>query len=734
MELRRVSTGVFIVHIPEAHLDVLCACPPDIVKTLMKRGFILETSQDGRVFETGPNAILLSDITVQGGAFCNMAEFPILHMYYNQGMIIPGHPNNTGRKPIIMGLTQQLQAQSSYLFRGTYGLANSEEMVEAGIKPEVAREILKYKNRFAGGKMRQPEEDIDFIPVDSGAAELPGGVRVERRGVNIYAFRCGNEVVEVDLNLKPGEVYETPVKLDYHKVKLDYFSVLHIGEGNGWDKDRPCMSSIVIFQGKIYLIDTGPNILNSLTALGISVNEIEGIFHTHAHDDHFAGLTSLTRTDHRLKYYATPLIRSSVMKKLAALTSQPEKSFANTFDFRDLRFNKWNNIDGLEVMPVLSMHPVETTILIFRALWEGGYKTYVHLADIPSLQMMDDYLIKADDATPLASRLREDLAEAMFAPADLKKVDAGGGSIHGNALDFEGDRSAKIVLSHTSSEFTAEQKEIGSNAAFGAQDELIESNRDYVLPLARGYLESHFPTAAKYDLDMLLNCPVVLLNSGEFVVRRGIESQYLYLVLGGVVEVIDSAKNVQRMVSAGTLVGELSALTGEPPTATYRTKSFAFLLQIPADLYSGFVQRNLDIKETLRLSERTLFLQGTWLFGEVISSTVQNRIAQEASELKVRASEQIGGDNDSCLYLVRSGQARLMFDETEVDIVSQGQFFGEESVFFKRSSMMTAYAVRDTRLFVIPAQILSGIPVAVWKLLEVYERRLMSFGNLVSKR
>jgi hemerythrin len=371
--------------------------------------------------------------------------------------------------------------------------------------------------------------------------------------------------------------------------------------------------------------------------------------------------------------------------------------------------------------------------LIFRTLWEGGYKTYVHLADIPSLKVMDDYLIKADDATTLASRLREDLSEAMFSPADVKKVDAGGGSIHGDARDFEGDRSAKIVLSHTSSEFTNEQKEIGSNAAFGTQDVLIKSTRDYTLPLARGYLESHFPNATKYDLDMLLNCPVMSLNSGEFVIRKGIETEYLYLVLGGVVEMIDSSRNIQRNVLAGTLIGELSALRGETPNATYRTKSFANLLQIPADLYIGFVQRNLDIKETLRLSERTLFLQGTWLFGEAISSTVQNRIAQVATELRVRAGDKVGEDNDDCLYLVRDGQARLMFDETQVDLVGPGQFFGEESVFFKRSSMMTAFAVRNTQLFVIPAQILSGIPVAVWKLLEVYERRLMSFGSLVSK-
>jgi hemerythrin len=57
-----------------------------------------------------------------------------------------------------------------------------------------------------------------------------------------------------------------------------------------------------MYLGKVYLIDAGPNIVHVLRALGIDISEIEGIFHTHAHDDHFAGLPTLMHSDHRLKY------------------------------------------------------------------------------------------------------------------------------------------------------------------------------------------------------------------------------------------------------------------------------------------------------------------------------------------------------------------------------------------------------------------------------------------------
>jgi hemerythrin len=45
-----------------------------------------------------------------------------------------------------------------------------------------------------------------------------------------------------------------------------------------------------------------------------------------------------------------------------------ESRFENLFDVHDLDFDVWNNVDGLEVKPVLSPHPVETNILFFRAM------------------------------------------------------------------------------------------------------------------------------------------------------------------------------------------------------------------------------------------------------------------------------------------------------------------------------------------------------------------------------
>ena len=450
IEKIQIMTGVYWVGIPEAQLYVLCGCPADSIKHLMKLGLIKSITDKGAVYETGPNAILLSDILVQNGNFSNLAEFPVLQMLYRQGMILPNHPNNTGIKPILIGVKKQVKAQMEYIYRGNYGLTSVEEMTEVGLSEAQAQEYMRLKLKFAFGEILPTERLLDSRVLEQTPVEIRNGVWIKRTGVNHYVFEYKGEQVEVNLNLKSHETYDPTYELGFHEVQKEYFAVVHSGEGDGWDIHRPCMSSILIFQGNLYLIDAGPNIVHTLTALGISANEIEGIFHTHAHDDHFSGLTTLIRTDHRIKYYATALVRASVSKKLSALMSLKEDPLSRYFDVHDLEFDQWNNINGLEVLPIFSPHPVETSIFTFRALWENGYKTYSHFADIVAFDVLQKMVTSNPQAPGISQTFFDRVKAQYLEPANLKKIDIGGGLIHGKAEDFKDDLSDKIILSHTS--------------------------------------------------------------------------------------------------------------------------------------------------------------------------------------------------------------------------------------------------------------------------------------------
>lgn len=729
MEKIEVSTGVWLVNIPEHELSILCGCPPDVIKLLLKKGLIHEKNWDKGLWETGPNAILLSDIAMQGGKFANLAEFPVLQMFYRQGMIIPGHPGNTGQKPLLIGMPPQLSAVSEYLFRGTYGLENKKELIECGILPDIADEIIRIKMAFAFGNIRKTEEIVDMKSLESGECEIRPGLIVKRLGTNRYLFTSHGKSKEINLNLAEGETYESPVQLEFHNVKREYFSVIHIGEGDGWNPNKPCMSSIIIFQGKIYLIDTGPNILDSLTALGISVNEIEGIFHTHAHDDHFAGLTSLVHTDHRIKYYATALVRNSVMKKLSALMGVPEKRFMRSFEIHDLKFNEWNNIAGLEIQPVFSPHPVETNVLFFRTLWKNDYKTYAHLADIASFDVLEKMLLKAENRTKTSEKLYYQFTNQIKKPFDIKKIDVGGGMIHGEAKDFINDKSTKVVLAHLSRELTFREMEIGTNSTFGMEDCLIPSAVNNVRNKAQEWLVSYFPEAAGNDIKMLLNCAIETLNTGFIIQKKDTNAEAVYLIITGVAEMIHTETQEVTMLSAGTLIGEAHALGVTIPQWTYRARSIVNALIIPLKLYEAFIRKNAIFEDVARNCKRAFFLQTIPLFGEMVSSPVLHSIAAHLILHRSEKGHRIDNTEELALVVVKSGCFDVLIDSKKVDRICRGGFFGEECVFFTGSSLMHAIALEDTEYYRIQSHFLHNIPIIEWKMLQIYERRLTSYGN-----
>jgi len=721
----QVTPGVFWVEVPEADLYLMCGSPPDAVKHLMRRGLIVEEEVDGVVFESGPNAVLLSDVMLQGGSFANLSEFPVLQMFYRQGMILPDHPGNTGRKPILIGTEDQVAAQLNYIYRGNYGLVSKEEIEATGIDSETAEEMMRMKLRFAFGGIRDTTEFVDTLVVGRDAEEIRNGVMVKRLDVNVYEISYRGASVRVDLNLPRHRQYESAYPLSYHEVDRGYFSVIHSGEGDGWDINRPTMSSIICFQGKLFLVDAGPNLPAIMNALGISVSEIEGIFHTHSHDDHFAGLPTLMQTDHRIRYFATPLVRAAVTKKLTAMLGVEEREFEHYFDVHDLDFDSWNKIGGMEVRPIFSPHPVETTCFYFRAMGPEGYKTYGHMADIAAFSVLES-MVTDDDTAPGISEAR--LARTKYeyhVPTNVKKIDIGGGMIHGSALDFKDDPSDKIILAHTDREHTREEKEIGSGAPFGTVDVLIEGYQNYVWRFAFEYLQTYFGNASNDQLQMLLNNPVQTYNPESIIVREGDAHEHVHLILTGNVEWLTSEGQMSGMLSAGAFIGERSVLTERPASITVRAASFVRALRIPATLYVDFVKSNNFYDDFLDLSNAANFLQRTWLLGEAISQPVQHLIAKSQTMAYISSGDYFVVEPGN-LFIVRSGKVEREVVGDKLISIGVGDFFNEENVLFDAPMTFKVRALEDTEVCMIDAAIIGEVPVARRKMFETFLLRMQA--------
>src|SRR4026207_2422153 len=124
-----ISTGMYWVEVRGADVRILCGCPEDAVKHLLRTGLIVPIEVKGAACETGPNAILLSDRAIQKVRVCSRSEFPVLQMLYNQGMIVPDHPRNPGQRPLLIGSRRQVDAQMAYIFRRNHRLLSPAQPV-----------------------------------------------------------------------------------------------------------------------------------------------------------------------------------------------------------------------------------------------------------------------------------------------------------------------------------------------------------------------------------------------------------------------------------------------------------------------------------------------------------------------------------------------------------------------------------------------------------------------------
>ena len=557
------------------------------------------------------------------------------------------------------------------------------------------------------------------------------GVRRPASGAGSYFNSSSNprvaatgrgEALTVDLNLPPFQTYECPYPLGATLFRREYFAVVHSGEGDGWDIRRPAMSSIVVFQGSIYLVDAGPNLGYSLSALGIGINEVEGVFHTHAHDDHFAGLTTLMRSDRRIKYFSVPMVRAAVAKKLSSLLSIKEQEFEDYFDLKDLEMNVWNDVGGMDVKPVFSPHPVETTLFHFRALAEGGYRSYAHFADLTGLKTLEGMVTDDDSKPGLCRELYQRVVRDYSEPADVKKVDVGGGLVHGEAADFVSDRSRKIILAHTAQALTAEQRRICSGASFGTVDVLISSYRDFLARAAFSFLHDYFPSVPNEHLFALLNGPILTFNPETILIKAGAPHQSIYLLLTGTIEVLDNNSDFHIELSAGAMLGEMTGLHNLPTGETFRAVSFVQVLEIPCDLYTAFVLRHHLFADIARLMEGRAFLSRTWLLGGVVSTGTLNTIATDM-RLRTLAVGDAPNDRVSAIGVILNGRISRCVDDKVVEELGPGDFFGEEAVFFETPSIASLRVDEPSQVYMISPKLLAGIPNVRWKLFETFGRR-----------
>jgi len=725
IEYKKITPGLMWVAIPSRSIFIQCGCPADSVKHLTQNGFIREFNG----VELGPNTILLSDLSIQNGQLSNMAEFSVLQMFYRQGMIVPGHPGYTGQKPLLIGHPEPLGAQLDYILRGNYGLTENE-IRAAAATPEEAEMHIRIKLYFAFGAIQPLDSIIRTLPLLDEEREIGNGVFIRRLAVNVFEIRCETERLRIDLNLLQGESYRPTYRFKFQDVIPEFFSVIHSGEGDGWDVNNPSMASIICYGPDIYLIDAGPFISHTLRSFGLSLNSVKGIFQTHAHDDHLAGLCELMLGDRKIEYFAPKLVRSSVENKLKALLNVNMPVLDSFFSVQNFEAETWNHIDGLEIFPSISPHPVETYFLKFRVMGSEGYRTYHHLADIASFDVLKT-MIEDDESRPGITRALYDRIRASYLEkADLKKVDVGGGVIHGQAGDFRDDQSTKIIFSHSTKPLTMTQQIYGTQAKFGQIDSLIKGFVDYRHEIATRSLHHHFPTVpfgAFYDL---LNQAILKIEPGVAISTLSQSPEDVFLVMKGIVanQKVSSFSDLEYR--AGYFIND----EFDCPLDELKAKSWAELLRIPAVVFRAFLLRN-DLLDTFTKNiEKRRQLENSELFSPIRYSPLLHKIARSLEPFEIQKDKVIKSFAGHYIFLLDKGQMQLYSNDYQ-EILWPGNFCYEDNVLTGNPSHnLHLKAIEDSFGFLVPHALIKDIPAVEWKLLEAYKRRSQAIRkNLVIK-
>ncbi|MGR9101374.1 MAG: bacteriohemerythrin, partial [Gammaproteobacteria bacterium] len=384
----------------------------------------------------------------------------------------------------------------------------------------------------------------------------------------------------------------------------------------------------------------------------------------------------------------------------------------------------------LEVMPVLSPHPVETNVFMFRSLAGDGYRSYIHLADTVSFSVLKKMIRNSDGDPGVSPEYVEEVRRRYLTPASVKKIDVGGGMVHGHVGDFSEDKSNKLILSHTSSPLNNQEKEIGSFVAFGTVDVLIPNYSEFAKRSAYEYLSSYFPQASRPQLRGLLNNKLVTFNPGSFIHKEGDEISGIFLILTGNVEIIQRGSDTIREMSSGGIIGDMSALYERATAFSYRTVNYVHAMLFPVRLYQEFIIKNGLRTQIEHLYERRTFLQQTFLLGDSIPYPVQNRIAQTMTEHRFKKGELIDDRHLGVLNFVRQGRIESFIGRDSIEEIGEFGVFGEDMTFFSTSSVFSFRAAEDAKVYQLNGDIIKDIPIVRWKLIELSEKRRRMLLNI----
>ena len=155
-------------------------------------------------------------------------------------------------------------------------------------------------------------------------------------------------------------------------------------------------------------------------------------------------------------------------------------------------------------------------------------------------------------------------------PTNVKKIDIGGGLIHGAALDFKDDPSERIILALPTGNIRRKKKSARCAVRYGRRSH--QGISKLCVAVCFRVFANLFRQRQSRSAAAAAEQSGATYNPEAIIVQEGVRT-IVHLILTGNVEWLTSETQLSGMLSAGAFIGERSVLTERPASITVRAAS-----------------------------------------------------------------------------------------------------------------------------------------------------------------
>ncbi|MFH0754127.1 MAG: MBL fold metallo-hydrolase [Candidatus Omnitrophota bacterium] len=181
---------------------------------------------------------------------------------------------------------------------------------------------------------------VDFKVMSQGQAQVGGVGIVDQKDGSVRVIDGDQEAV---LDGNPWQEMNVAIAGVEPLKEIPQFGVTFLGTSGAMDSNGLASSQVIWVGQKGVLVDAGPAVVGSLTALKISPDNMGYVVLTHMHEDHVAGMLSyfawLKHSGRSIKMLAEPGIYKFFKEQAEIILNAPLESFYDV-QLISLKFNE----------------------------------------------------------------------------------------------------------------------------------------------------------------------------------------------------------------------------------------------------------------------------------------------------------------------------------------------------------------------------------------------------------